>query len=54
MKNTLIKIINQKDKINLEEITRLVIGYSKNKLGNELDKLKKLVKSMENGEYDGL
>lgn len=54
MKNALIKIINQKDKINLEEITRLVITYSKNKLSNEVDRLRKLVKSMENGDYDGL
>ena len=35
-KSNLIKLLNQKDKINLSEITNLVINYTKSKLFNEL------------------
>jgi len=46
----IIKLINQKNKINLEEITLLIIDYSKNKLNGEIEKFKKLIIAMENGE----
>lgn len=51
MKTTLVKLLNQKDKINLEEITGLVITYTKIKLLNEIEKLRRLIKAMENGEF---
>lgn len=50
IKNMIIKLINQKNKINLEEITLLIIDYSKNKLNGEIEKFKKLIIAMENGE----
>lgn len=51
MKASLIKILNQKDKINLEEIINLVTTYSKSKLLNEVERLKKIVLALENGDY---
>lgn len=48
-KTTLVKLVHHKTEINLEEIINLVLGYSKNKLGLELEKLKRLVTALENG-----
>jgi hypothetical protein len=46
MKGALVKILNQKDHINLEEIITLVIAYSKNKVTAEVEKLKKIVQKL--------
>ncbi len=43
--------MNQKDKINLEEIINIVYNFSKNKLNAEIEKLRKIVLSLENGDY---
>lgn len=51
MKATLIKMLNQKDKINLQQIISHVINYSKAKLLNEVEQLRKIVLALENGEY---
>lgn len=47
-------MIHHKSEINLEEIVNLVLTYSKNKLGLELEKLKRLVVALENGEFSKL
>ncbi len=46
MKTVLVKHINQKDNIDLEEIMIVVIIYSKEKLLEELGKLHKLIKGL--------
>jgi hypothetical protein len=46
MKSSLIKMLNQKDRLNLEEIINSVIDYSNNKLVGELENLKKIVQSL--------
>ncbi len=51
MKAALVKILNQKDRINLQEIISLVISYSRTKLVSEIDKLAKIVQDLENGNY---
>ena len=43
MKTVLVKLINQKDNIDLEGIMKIVISYSKEKLLGELKKLQKLI-----------
>ena len=43
------KLINEKDRINLEEITNVVIKYGKEKLTNELEKLQQLIKGLVDG-----
>lgn len=42
-------MLNQKDKINLYEVTNLVLTYTRNKFVYELDRLKKLIKTLEDG-----
>lgn len=51
MKATLIRMLNQKDKLNLQEIITHVITYSKTKLINEVETLRKIVVALESGEY---
>lgn len=43
MKATLIRMLNQKDKLNLQEIITHVVTYSKTKLINEVETLRKIV-----------
>lgn len=49
MKNSLIRQINQKNKVDLEGITNGVIDYAHQKLVNEVEKLKRVVIALENG-----
>ncbi len=46
MKSCLIKMLNQKDRLNLEEIINSVLDYSQNKLIGQWENLKKIVQSL--------
>ena len=48
MKNSLIGILNQKEKLNLEHLINLVLDYSKSKISTELAKIEKIIKTLEN------
>ena len=46
MKATLIRMLNQKDRLNLQEIIAHVVAYSHNKLLNEVEALRKIVAAL--------
>ena len=54
MKSELVKLIHQKDQMNVQEIEKIVISYSSSKILNEMKKLGKLISGLENGEYERL
>lgn len=43
MKAALVRILNQKDRVNLQEIIALAFTYSRAKLTNEVDRLAEIV-----------
>lgn len=54
MKSQLVKLLGQKDSLDLQAIIAHVLSYTKDKLTAEVEQLKKLIKALEDGEYSRL
>jgi hypothetical protein len=54
MKVALVREIGVRERVNLEEVIKMVVGYARGKLMNEVQKLGRLIEGLENGEYEQL
>lgn len=52
MKSILTKLINQKDSVDLGSSTKTIIEYVRHKNVVEIDRLKKLIKTLQDGEFE--
>lgn len=51
MRKVLIELLNHREGIRLEDTIKCVTNYNKEKLTHEMDRLKRLISALENGEH---